>query len=549
MANIANVENLTLTGTAAINGTGNGLNNSLTGNTANNSLNGGAGADTLNGSTGIDTLDGGTGDDILNGGLGNDIYYVDSTGDSITEDTVTTDIDTVNSSINWTLGNNLEKLTLTGTAAINGTGNTLNNTITGNTGNNVLTGNDGNDVLNGGNGTDTLIGGLGNDTYVVDHVGDVVNEELSTGGVDTVQSSITWALADGSNLENLTLIGTAAINGTGNTLPNTITGNTASNTLTGGDGNDTINGGTGADTLIGSVGNDIYVVDNAGDITTEAVNEGTDTVQSSITWTLADNLENLTLTGTAAINGTGNALNNSMTGNSAANTLTGGDGNDTLTGGLGADTMIGGLGNDTYYVDNTGDITTESVNEGNDLVYSSVTWALADHLDNLTLTGTAVINGTGNALSNTITGNTSNNTLDGGTGIDTLTGMAGNDILVGGFGNDILTGGTGADSFRFNAPNEGVDTIKDFTVAQSDIIQILATGFGGGLVAGTLSASMFVSGAGVSAPTNSSQRFIYNTTNGNLFFDADGNGSSFATTQIATLTGAVGLSNTNIAII
>ena len=549
LANIANVENLTLTGTAAINGTGNSLNNSLTGNTANNSLNGGAGADTLNGSTGIDTLDGGTGDDILNGGLGNDIYYVDSTGDSITEDTVTTDIDTVNSSINWTLGNNLEKLTLTGTAAINGTGNTLNNTITGNTGNNVLTGNDGNDVLNGGNGTDTLIGGLGNDTYVVDHVGDVVNEELSIGGVDTVQSSITWALADGSNLENLTLIGTAAINGTGNTLPNTITGNTASNTLTGGDGNDTINGGTGADTLIGSVGNDIYVVDNAGDITTEAVNEGTDTVQSSITWTLADNLENLTLTGTAAINGTGNALNNSMTGNSAANTLTGGDGNDTLTGGLGADTMIGGLGNDTYYVDNAGDITTESVNEGNDLVYSSVTWALADHLDNLTLTGTAVINGTGNALSNTITGNTSNNTLDGGTGIDTLTGMAGNDILVGGFGNDILTGGTGADSFRFNAPNEGVDTIKDFTVAQSDIIQILATGFGGGLVAGTLSASMFISGAGVSAPTNSSQRFIYNTTNGNLFFDADGNGSSFATTQIATLTGAVGLSNTNIAII
>ena len=75
-------------------------------------------------------------------------------------------------------------------------------------------------------------------------------------------------------------------------------------------GNDTLNGGTGADTLIGGVGNDSYYVDDVGDIVTEAANDGTDTVYSTVTYTLANNVENLTLQGTTAINGTGNALNN-----------------------------------------------------------------------------------------------------------------------------------------------------------------------------------------------------------------------------------------------
>src|SRR4030095_9856646 len=136
----------------------------------------------------------------------------------------------------------------------------------------------------------------------------------------------------GANLENLTLSGTAAINGTGNTLDNILIGNTASNTLTGNAGNDTLNGGGGADTLRGGTGHDIYVGDHTGDSVTENANEGTDTVQSTITYTLGANLENLTLTGTTVVNGTGNNA-----------------GNDTLNGGAGNDTLVGGTGNDVYY--------------------------------------------------------------------------------------------------------------------------------------------------------------------------------------------------------
>jgi Ca2+-binding RTX toxin-like protein len=304
--------------------------------------------------------------------------------------------------------------------------------------------------------------------------------------------------------------------------------------------NDILNGGIGKDTLIGGLGNDIYIVDVISDIVGEAVGSGIDTVQSTISWTLGANLEKLNLTGAAAISGTGNTLNNTITGNTA---------NNTLNGRAGADTLIGGAGNDFYYVDNAGDITTEALSQGTDTVSASLTWTLANNLENLILTGTAATKGTGNALNNSIAGNSAANTLTGGSGIDTLTGMAGNDILIGGGSNDLLTGGTEADSFRFNAYSEGVDTIKDFTTTQSDIIQILATGFGGGLVAGTLSSERFVSGAGISAPTSANQRFIYNNTNGNLFFDADGNGTGFATTQIATLTGAPALGNTNIVVI
>ncbi len=310
--------------------------------------------------------------------------------------------DLVQSSASYTLLANIEKLTLTGAASINGTGNTLNNTIAGNSGNNIL---------NGGVGADTMIGGAGDDTFFVDNTGDVVTEG-SGGGTDLVQSSLTFTLV--ANIENLTLTGASAVNAIGNTLNNILTGNS---------GNNTLNGGTGADTMSGGLGNDIFVVDNVGDVVTEALSSGTDTVQSSLTYTLGLNLEHLTLTGASAINGTGNTLNNTLTGNS---------GNNILSGGTGIDTMIGGLGNDTYIVDNAADVVTEALSSGTDLVQSSITYALAANVENLTLTGSSAINGTGNTQNNILNGNSGNNTLTGGTGNDTynLNRTSGTDSLV-----------------------------------------------------------------------------------------------------------------------
>ena len=166
--------------------------------------------------------------------------------------------------------------------------------------------------------------------------------------------------------------------------------------LTGLGGNDTLNGGAGADWMLGGTGNDTYVVDNVGDVVTELDGEGTDTIQSSMSFSLAGLafVENLTLTGTAALSGTGNALDNIIIGNSGANVLTGLDGADTLNGGAGADQMFGGTGNDTYVVDNVGDVVNETDGDGTDTVLSSISFSLADpvhaigSIENLTLTGT-----------------------------------------------------------------------------------------------------------------------------------------------------------------
>lgn len=400
------VENLTLTGTTAINGTGNTLNNVLIGNSAANILSGGTGADTMQ------------------GGLGNDTYVVDNISDVVTEN-LNEGTDLVQSSVTYTLSANVENLTLTGTTAINATGNALNNTLTGNTGANIL---------DGGAGADTMVGGTGNDTYYVDNVGDVTTEAASA-GTDTVISSISWALA--TNLENLTLSGTANINATGNTLANVLTGNAGDNIL---------DGGTGTDTMIGGLGNDTFVLDVATDIVTEGLNAGTDTVQSKVTYTLGANVENLTLTGTTAINGTGNALDNVLTGNSAANVLTGGAGNDT-------------------YVVGTGDTTIEAASAGTDTVQSAITWTLATNVENLTLTGSTAINGTGNTADNVLLGNSGVNTLTGNAGNDTLNGGAGADILVGGAGNDTYWLGRG---YGFDSVTENDTTAGNTDVARFD---------------------------------------------------------------------------------
>jgi len=189
----------------------------------------------------------------------------------------------------------------------------------------------------------------------VNSVNDVV-VETSTGGSDTVKTTLA-AYTLGANVENLARIGAEDFNGTGNSLNNTVTGGAGNDTLggsggkdklNGGLGNDQLNGGTGNDTMTGGAGNDTYVVNSAGDVVTEKTGEGTDTVKTSVTWTLGTYLEHLTLTGTNAINGTGNGNHNTIVGNTAANVLTGGAGNDVLDGLAGNDTLIGGEGADTY---------------------------------------------------------------------------------------------------------------------------------------------------------------------------------------------------------
>ncbi len=244
-----------------------------------------------------------------------------------------------------------------------------------------------------------------------------------------------------------------------------------------------------------------------------------------MTYTLSDNVENLTLTGINPIDGTGNNLNNRLIGNSANNTLTGGEGNDNLDGKAGNDTMIGGLGNDIYTVDSTEDVVIENANEGTDTINSSVTYNLSNNIENLTLTGTNSINGTGNDFANTIIGNNATNILTGGGGNDVLNGKGGDDILVGGFGNDTLTGGIGADRFVFNNLSEGIDRITDL-IAGTDKIVLSGQGFG----ISAITDIEFTTGS-VTADT----RLIYNPINGNLVFDPDGSGSDLGV-QLAILT-------------
>ncbi|MDH4378675.1 MAG: M10 family metallopeptidase C-terminal domain-containing protein [Vampirovibrionales bacterium] len=447
----ANIENLVLTGTSAIHGTGNASANSLIGNSGNN---------TLSGLGGDDVLDGGEGADSLSGGLGNDRYVVDNVGDTVTE-LSGEGTDTVQAQVSFTLGNNIENLELVGQGNINAVGNTLSNT---------LTGNDGNNTLDGSGGADTFIGKEGNDVYIVDNVGDSVTE-LAGEGVDTVQSTITYSLSD--FVENLTLTGSAIIQGQGNAFDNILIGNTANNTLTGLAGNDTLDGGAGTDTLVGGLGNDLYKVDSLSDVVTELANEGTDTVESSTSYTLSTNVENLTLIGSSHTVGTGNDLDNVLTGNSGDNTLTGLGGNDTLDGGAGADTLVGGAGNDRYGVDNTSDVVTELLNEGMDTIVSSVSLTLGNNLENLTLTGEENLSGTGNSDANQLLGNVGENTLTGLGGNDTLDGGAGADTLVGGTGND-LYGVDNVGDVVTELIGEGTDTVmSSISYALGDYVENL----------------------------------------------------------------------------
>jgi Ca2+-binding RTX toxin-like protein len=374
------------------------------------------GGQTLNGNA-LDNLISDEGAaNTMRGGGGNDTFIVETVGDVVTEN-LNEGIDTVRTTLaSFTLGNNVENLqgeALTGQA------------LTGSNIDNVIVAGIGNDTLDGGIGNDSLRGGAGDDTYIVDSSQDAVTE-ITGNGTDTVRTALgTITLA--ANVENL--VGTAAGGAqvlTGNALNNTLSDTGASNTMLGGAGNDT------------------YIVDSSFDITTENLAEGTDTIQTALSfYSLGSNFENLQ--GTLSIGGQtliGNELNNSISDNGVAST------------------MLGGLGNDTFVFDNVSDILVENLNAGVDTVKSAIGgYILGTDIENLVLLGTTV-DGTGNALANVITGNAAANTLSG---------LDGTDKLVGGLGRDKLTGGNGKDIFDFNKLSESGkttttrDTITDFT--------------------------------------------------------------------------------------
>src|SRR5688572_2369330 len=317
-----------------------------------------------------------------------------------------------------------------------------------------------------------------------------------------------------------------------------IVGTPGPDVLQGTPDDDTINGKGGADTMMGLPGDDTYVVAQPDDQVLEADGDGTDTIRSTISFQLPIYVENLVLTGSAEINATGNGLDNRLTGNSARNAL---------SGRAGADTMIGLGGDDTYVVDSAGDVVTEALDGGVDTVRSSVAYTLGNHLEALTLTGTAALSGTGNELDNAITGNSGSNILRGLAGDDNLRGLGGNDRLIGGPGNDRLVGNGGRNAIQFDAPLDAVtnvDRLVDFDAVR-DTMRLIGEIFPGLTTAGTLPAAAFRLGV---AAGDDSDRILYDPATGALRYDADGTGPT-ASVRFATLASKPALTNANFVVV
>ena len=499
---------------------GSNQNDSLTGDSATNTLDGGGGNDTIRGGSNTDQANGGSGDDLIiiaggdgldnaDGGTGNDtLDYATAFGGDITFDLATGVFDFAGFLRTATGFENFIDSASNGSISGTGSANRLegnagNDSLGGLAGNDTLIGGDGNDTLQGGTGDDSLVGGLGDDEYVIDVATDTI-VELAGQGIDLVRSSISYSLATTGNvLENLTLIGAAALSGYGNDLSNVLTGNGFDNFLNGQLGDDTLIAGGGNDTALGGDGNDSIV---------------------------------------------GDVGNDSLNGGAGIDSLYGGIGNDTLNGLSGDDVMDGGAGNDEYYVGQVGDTIIELAGGGTDLVRSSVDFSLAatgNVLENLTLSG-AAINGTGNAAANVINGSGldnfldglngndtilaggGNDTVNGGNAHDSIVGDLGNDSLNGGFGNDSLYGGNGNDTLNgANGADSmvgGIGNDEYYVDSGADVIVELA-GEGTDLVRSSVSFSLAATGNVLENLTLSSSTGL--TGNGN---DLDNviTGSGFA---------------------
>ena len=552
---------------------GNNGANSLTGTDATDSLQGGAGNDNLVGNAGDDTLDGGQGNDALQGGIGNDTYIVDAAGDTVDElQGADTDVDTVLASVSYALAlasaAGIENITLTGAAAIDGTGNALGNTLTGNAAANQLLGLDGDDTLNGAGGNDTLNGGAGQDEAV--YSGAASDYEIRyqdngfflthlNGGADGVDFLVDVETLRFSD-HNITMPLGASVHAVNGVVVEGQSGNTAMvfevrlsqpatpattvgyqvefNGVNAADATDLAPDTLLTGTVVFAEGESVKTIEIqiAGDTVWEAdqvfqvrltsIAPGAMVLAPLAQGTIQNDdifqMSTTSFVGSAAIDGVNGTLgNDAIDGGAGNDSLTGGQGADTLTGGAGADFLNGGEGADLYLLNALADFAAnEQINDDgltgvDELRIADVaagTWVLGANLIGLeqvsigtgtaalaVSTGTAAINidarnvGNGlvlvgnnganliqgNALANTLTGNGGNDTLDGGAGDDLLDGGAGNDSLLGGLGNDVLTagagvdtldGGAGADTFRFAAGDTGQD------LASSDVIQAYQKG-------------------------------------------------------------------------
>lgn len=529
---------------------GEGGNDSVFGDTENDLLYGDEGDDALDGGDGRDSVYGGAGHDVIDGGIGHDTLYGNADNDTVSG------------------GEGNDKI-FGGNGSNSLSGNSGDDTVFGGDASSAIWGNDGNDSLSGGFGADTLVGGNGADVLHGGEFDDIYIYELGDGddtifdigtsfdidrirfvGIDPSQltysrsgDDLSIHVIDGSTIvirnqfrssgetvEIAEFAGDLAVSLFAWPIVNNVIGTASNDTLTGPDtlvgihmqglegddsitsfggndtlhggigrdtilggsgrdiiygeaGNDSIDGGVASDTMVGGIGDDLYIVDGTYDHVIEVMNEGTDHVFSSRLHTLADFVENLTLTGSTAVYGSGNSLGNAINGNVASNvlrgyagddslfgdggndTLEGGDGNDHLDGGNEIDRLAGGDGDDTYIVESALDVIVELDHGGNDQVEAGVSVTLAQNVEDLILVGINIIDGHGNELSNSVTGNgvvnklygeQGNDTLLGGGGLDSLYGGQGNDYLNGGAQSDYMAGGLGDDILVVNAAKDVV---------------------------------------------------------------------------------------------